>query len=172
MNKVPRNRYAETKMLGSLLEESVVVRSVPRPARVDDVSHLVGERPGLVWAEEWDEIRGKPVLVSTLVHTRFRDSFFQQVKLPKGIAERLEDFEEGLRLAGLVGPDEVLVQQASRPPKFRVQKGKVSEDSHNGRSFLDRSERATDSAVVSEDQEKPVTPHRRGKRLSATRYEA
>lgn len=172
MNKVPTNRYAQSKMLGPLLEESVVVASMPAPARMDDISELVGERPGLVWAEEWNEIRGKAVTVSGLVHTRFRDTFFQQVKLPRGIAESLEKFEEGLRLAGLVGPDEVLVQQASRPPKFRVQKLKVSDDGHYGRSFLDRSERATHSAVESVDQEKATTPFRRGKRLAATRYEA
>lgn len=172
MNKVPSNRYAQTKMFGSGFQEPVVVRSMPAPTRMDDVSNLVGERPGLVWAEEWNEIRSQAKSVSGLVHTRFRDTFFQAVKLPHGIAESLEDFEKGLRLAGLIGADEVLVQQASRPPKFRVQKAEVSDYGHNGKPFVDCSERATHSAVESENQQKATTPYRTGKRLSSTRYEA
>jgi len=172
VNKVPSNRYAQTKMFGSGFQEPVVVRSMPAPPRMDDISELVGERPGLVWAEEWNEIRSHSKSVSGLVHTSFRDTFFQSVKLPHGIAESLKDFEKGLRLAGLVGPDEVLVQQASRPPKFRVEKADISDDCHNGQSFVDCSERATHSAVESENQQKATTPYRRGKRLSSGRYEA
>lgn len=172
MNKVPANRYGQAKMLRATFQESVVVAAVPTPSRMHDVSLLLGQRLGLEWAEEWDEIRGKTHAVSTLVHTRFRNSFFQQVQLPKRIAERLEDFEEGLRLAGLISPNEVLVQSATRPPKFRVQKAQVSDYRHDGNSVVDRSERATHSAVESEDQHKATTPYRRGKRLSSGRYEA
>jgi len=172
MNKVPAQGYVQSKFFGTFLEEGVIVRGVPAPSGVHDVPALSRQGIGLEWSDEWNEIRGKPNAVGALVHTRFRDTFFKQVVLPSGIAERLEDFEKGLRLAGLMGADEVLRQQASRPPKFRVQKGHISDYRHDGNSVVDCSERATHSAVESENQQKATTPYRRGRRLSAGRYEA
>lgn len=164
MGKVPLYGYIDTIIPRSLLEEGPVVAGVPRPSGEMLPAGLDGQALGRSWSDDWDEVRGKSELVSGLVRTGFRDTFFKEVHLPPRIAERLVDFEAGLRLAGLVGPDEVLVQQVNRPPKFRVQKAKVRNDPGQSVSpYLDRSERAINRAVVNEGQEKATTPIKRGR---------
>ena len=75
---------------------------------------------GLLPVDPRDEICGETVVVSRLTGLRLRNTFGEEAILPAVIAKALEDFEEGLRDAGLIGVEEVLLQFFSRPRKFRV----------------------------------------------------
>ena len=50
--------------------------------------------------------------------------------MPHGRAVCLEDFETGLRAAGLIGVNEILVQSGNTGRKFRVAKRRVAIDGH------------------------------------------
>ncbi|AXH74989.1 MAG: hypothetical protein [Microviridae sp.] len=76
------------------------------------------------------EIDCQPELMRRLEKSRFRRSLCKHAALPYGIAETLEEFEAGLRSAGFVGVDEILLQSFSHPLKFRVQARNVSIDGH------------------------------------------
>lgn len=77
-----------------------------------------------------DEIDCQPELVRRLERSRFRRSLCKHAGLPHGVAEGLEDFEAGLRSAGFIAVDEVLVQSFYSPLKFRVQARNVAIDGH------------------------------------------
>jgi len=132
MTKVPRNRHSQIERLRSGRQKAIIVGGVPVPAGEVPLARSFGEECRLIRAEIGDEIASQPELVRALERPRFRDFLFKQVSLPQGIAESLEDLESGLRSAGLIGVDEILVQSVNRPTKFKVQKRRVSVDGHIG----------------------------------------
>ena len=78
---------------------------------------------------EWDVIDGQPVIMRALPRPRFRGPLGEKVELPDGTAKTLERFEEGLRLAGFIGPREGLRQSVKRFNSFRVEKLKPNDAS-------------------------------------------
>ena len=130
MNPVPRNRYVEAKALRDLFQESVVVAAVPAPSCKDFLPGQITQVQSLLRVDVGDEIDGKSDAMRALEYPRFRRAFFEQVTLPHGVAESLEDFEAGLRAAGLISGSQCLVQARYDSRKFRVQKAHVVEDRH------------------------------------------
>lgn len=76
----------------------------------------------------WDEIGGQPILMRALPWPRFRSFLGNQLDLPEGVAKSLEDLETNLRLTGLMGPGEGLMQSFYFPRKFRVKRLDVPYD--------------------------------------------
>ena len=113
-----RNKAALDRQLGKDLPITVF-RFGPVPSR----SHAQGE--SLRLREEWHEIHCEPELMRALPRTRFRGAFAEQVRLPPETAVSLENFEAELRAVGLIRPNELLRQGASRPLHFRVQQREV-----------------------------------------------
>jgi len=103
----------------------------PTPTGQDPLPDPISQFNRLVGTDYWDEVARKPELVRRLEGPGFCGLFSKQVTLPHGIAESFEDFEAGLRAAGLVGVDEVLCQSFERPAKFRVKKARVAVNGHN-----------------------------------------
>lgn len=130
MSKVPSNGYARAKSLRSQAEETPIVSVRPAPAGKDFLPGQITQIKRLLIGDVGDEIAREAESVRTLEWPRFRGAFFQKVELPVGRAERLEDFEAGLRLAGFMASDQVLSQSLTNPTKFRVQKRGVAIDSH------------------------------------------
>ena len=130
MTRVPRYRHMSPAKLRSLSEECIIIGGVPVPPRHMAFSRFLGQGSSLLDAEVRDEIARQPELMCALERSRFRDFLSHEVRLPNRVAVRLKDFESGLRAAGLVGVDEILVQSLARPTKFRVQKRNVSVDGH------------------------------------------
>ena len=81
-------------------------------------------------AVEGDEISRQPVLMRALPRARFRGLGLKQLVLPQGMAETLEQFEIGLRLAGFVRSNELVCQTTDGTHHFRVQRRYVSIDGH------------------------------------------
>ena len=131
MNSIPTNRYLEAKALGGPLKEVVVVAAVPAPARQDFLPGQITQVESLLSVDVWDEIDGQPDTMRTLENSRFRRAFFEQVSLPNRVAVCLEDFEAGLREAGFISGDQLLVQARYDQRKFRVQKAHVVVDRHD-----------------------------------------
>lgn len=77
-----------------------------------------------------NKIGGEAELMRTLPRARFRGLGNKQLRLPSGTAETLEEFEEGLRLAGFVGKHELIAQTTDGPLHFRVKVRYVSIDGH------------------------------------------
>lgn len=90
-----------------------------------------------VGVEVGDKISSQPVLMRGLPRSRFRSFLGEQLELPLGMAERLEDFETALRKAGFIGPDQMLVQSFYFPGKFRVKGRDVPADSAQSADFID-----------------------------------
>jgi len=67
-----------------------------------------------------DEIDSEPEVMGRLAASRFRRADGKQVVLPLETAERLKDFELGLRDAGLIGPSQALFQSSEDAYIFRV----------------------------------------------------
>jgi len=134
MTRVPRNRYTQAELLRSGRQKAIIVGGVPIPAGFDlrPVVQTRAELDRLFAAEVRDEIASQPELVRTLKRTSGRTTFFENIRLPHRRAVCLEDFEAGLRSAGLMGVDEELVQSTTSPGKFRVQKVRVRENGHSG----------------------------------------
>ena len=130
MARVPRNRNRELKLVRAGAEISIIVGGVPIPPRKDALADPVSEVGGFFRGDVGNEVASETELVRTLERSRFRNTFAEQVSLPHGVAVRLEDFEAGLRSAGLMGVDEILTQSFTSPSKFRVQKRNVSVDGH------------------------------------------
>ena len=135
MARVPRYRHADVMKLRSLAEECIIVGGVPIPPRHLAFSRYLGQGSSLRDIEIRDEIASQPQLMRALERSRFRDFLSQEVRLPDRVAVCLENFESGLRAAGLVAVDEILVQSLARPTKFRVQKRNVAIDGHGPVSF-------------------------------------
>ena len=102
MSSIPRNRYAEAKLLGGLFQEVPIVAAVPVPARQDFLPGQVAKVKRLLPCDIWDEIDCQPESMRALEYPRFRGAFFEQVSLPDRVAVCLEDFEAGLRSAAVV----------------------------------------------------------------------
>jgi len=96
---------------------------VPTPTGDSPVSQLSGLGP----VDPRDEIGGQTVIVSRLTGLRLRNTFGEEAVLPVVAAETLENFEQGLREAGLIGVEEVLLQFLSSPRKFRVRPMKADD---------------------------------------------
>lgn len=135
MTKIPRYRHPDVVKLRSLAEECIIVGGVPIPPRHLAFSRYLGQGVSLLDAEIRDEVASQPHLMRRLERSRFRDFLSKEVLLPERVAVRLKDFETGLRAAGLVAVDEILVQSLARPTKFRVQKRNVAMDGHGPVSF-------------------------------------
>lgn len=130
MAGVPRDRGGKFETGRAFGEVPVVVGRVPVPAGEDALANAGGERCGVLRGEVGNEIDSEPELVRALERSRFRNTFFDEVSLPHGRAKCLEDFEAGLRAAGLVGVHQILVQSGASGRKFRVAKRQVGIDGH------------------------------------------
>ena len=152
MARVPRNRRGQLEMLRSGRQKAIIVGGVPVPADKDAFAGEVRDPFGVVRVDDRNVIDGEPVLVRALERTRFRDAFGDQISLPEGIAVSLEDLEQGLRLAGLIGPDEIVCQRGKTGRSFRVAKRQVSMDGHLLSSVVEQPSRGGNalhsSAVV------------------------
>lgn len=135
MTRIPRYRHPDVVKLRSLAEECIIVGGVPIPPRHLAFSRYLGQSSSLLDIEIRNEIGSQPQLMRALERSRFRDFLSQEVRLPDRVAVCLENFESGLRAAGLVAVDEILVQSLARPTKFRVQKRNVAMDGHGPASF-------------------------------------
>ena len=165
MARVPRNRNTRLERLRSGRQKAIIVGGVPIPAGEDSFPGRGREGSGLFGAEVRDEVHCQPELVRALERSRFRDAFLEQVSLPHGRAVALEDFEAGLRAAGLVGVDEILVQSGTTGRKFRVAKRHVRIDGHLNTPELSKDfpggNALNNSAVVTggEGRSLPRVPH-------------
>lgn len=83
------------------------------------------------------EVDGQPEVMGRLSASRFRRADREQVVLPLEAAERLKDFEAGLRLVGLIRPDEALFQSSEDAYKFRVERTNASIDLAHSRSSVE-----------------------------------
>lgn len=137
MARVPRNRYGQLEKLRSGRQKAIIVGGVPIPAGEDTFPGRCAEGRSLFRGEVGDEVHCQPELVRALERSRFRDAFFEQIALPHGRAVCLEDFETGLRAAGLIGVNEILVQSGNTGRKFRVAKRRVAIDGHLDTSSKD-----------------------------------
>lgn len=79
---------------------------------------------------ERDEIGREAEIMRALPRSRFRGLGFKQLKLPQGVSVTLEEFEIGLRLAGLMGVNELLAETTDGPLHFRVKRRHVAIDGH------------------------------------------
>lgn len=86
--------------------------------------------PGPLVAAPRDEISGEAKVMRRLPRSRFRGLGLQEVKLPEGVAVALEEFEEGLRLAGFIAVNELLAETTDGPLHYRVKRRIVSIDGH------------------------------------------
>lgn len=130
MARVPTYRHRQIERLRTGRQKAIIVGGVPVPAG-EDLLPLSGRQlGGFLGTEVRHEVDGKAELMRTLEGTRFRNLFFEKVRLPHRVAVRLENFEAGLRAAGFVGVDEILVQTYDAPCKFRVEKLDVVMDRH------------------------------------------
>lgn len=128
MTRVPANRHSQLERLRSGRQKAIIVGGVPIPAGDNSLPLGPAELFRVFNAEVRNEVASKSDLVRALPRSRFRNAFFEEARLPLGMAVRLEDFEAGLRAAGLVGVDEICVQSTASPAKFRFQKRKVADD--------------------------------------------
>ncbi len=143
---VPRKNWHHQIELGRRYQPQIliVMEGMPTPARTDGlVPEQLVDRVvefSVLNRQVRDEIDRQPELMRRLERSRFRRSLCKHASLPHGIAETLEEFETGLRAAGFVGVDQILLQSFYNPLKFRVQARNVSIDGH----FRDPSVKAAD----------------------------
>lgn len=128
MHKVPRNRGTQLERLRSGRQKAIIVGGVPVPASPSPFPGPVSNLDGLGIGDDGNEIDRQPELVRALERSRFRSAFGEQLTLPDGAAVRLEDFEAGLREAGLVSDSEILVQVGKCGTRFRVAKRQFPAD--------------------------------------------
>lgn len=127
MGKVPVYRN-KRKFLGRISQIIPVVGTVPRPTGEVSFPGGITQCDSFVGSDVWDEVRREADVVCALPSDRFSRFLGEQAVLPRRVAECLEDFETGLRSAGLIAVDQMIVQSFDDPRKFRVQKRKVVED--------------------------------------------
>ena len=80
------------------------------------------QHPSLLGCQIRNEIRREAEIVGAAPSSRFRDTFGDKASLSAEMSETLEDFEAVLKATGLMDRREVLVQYATTPRKFRVQR--------------------------------------------------
>jgi len=170
MARVPRDRYGHREALRTGRKKAIIVGGVPVPAGEDAFPGALGERRRFLGAEVRDEVRSEPELMRTLERSRFRNAFGDKLTLPHGRAECLEDFEAGLRAAGLMGVHEILVQSGNSGSKFRIAKRHVAVDGHHDTPMVDEpfpvGNALTHSAVVTgrEGRARPAWMHSKNAR--------
>lgn len=130
MTKVPRNRNGQLEKLRTGRQKAIIVGGVPIPAGEMPFPGQLAEASRFVGTDERDEVHCEPELMRGLERSRFRNAFGEHIALPNGVAISLEDFETGLRAAGLVGVHEILVQSGATGRKFRVAKRQIGMDGH------------------------------------------
>lgn len=160
MYKIPRNRNRQIELLRSGRQKAIIIGGVPVPAGDDTGPALDGESFRILNREVRDEIDRKSPLVRGLPRSRFRSTFSPEARLPLGTAERLEDFEKGLRDAGFVTDAEMLVQYDNSPLKFRVKPRRgidnlshVSDPSVRGRPAAQASLPLTEDPTPARDRQ-------------------
>jgi len=161
---VPRKRYGQLEKLRTGRQKAIIVGGVPIPAGEDPFPGQLAEPSRFLGFEERDEVHREAELVRALERSRFRDAFFDQIALPHGRAVCLEDFETGLRAAGLIGVEQILVQSGNSGRKFRVAKRRVAIDGHldtSGSKDFPGGNALQNSAVVTggEGRALPRVPH-------------
>lgn len=116
MGTIPRKRSLQTVERSRLLEylPSFVGNFRPIP------SGPHAKRHSLRLGEERHEIGGASELVGAVEGSRFRDTFGQQVLLTARESECLINLETELKAAGLMEPDQVLVQSYASSLKGRM----------------------------------------------------
>ena len=116
MGTIPRKRSLQTVERSRLLEylPSFVGNFRPIPSGPDPKRH------SLRLGKERDEVDSAPELMGAVEGSRFRDTFGDQVSLTAREAECLENLESELKAAGLMEPDQVLVQSFSGTLKGRM----------------------------------------------------
>lgn len=116
MSQVPIYRSKKAVLARGGTHELPVVLWVPRPMTIND----------------GDDIGGQSVLMCTLPRARFRGlSIGEEVELPLRRAIALVEFEEGLRLAGLLGPREIIKARSKDFREYRVEMARVPIDCHD-----------------------------------------
>lgn len=102
--------------------------AMPVPPFIDPLSDLVSEGQCLVDGEIWDEIAGEAIVMRTLPWPRFCGSTGEKLVLPERMAVALEDFEVGLRVAGLIADTQGLCQTFRDGAKYRVKTMHIPDD--------------------------------------------
>jgi hypothetical protein len=116
MTPIPRYGCIEAVLPGCCGEIVVVVESGPRPLAYCTTCG--------VWNEGY-EIDGQPILMRALPTSRFSTPSSEKVILSDWAAVALENLEQGLRAAGLIGSREKCVQSLKAVTRFRVTKLEV-----------------------------------------------
>lgn len=124
MRSVPRVRASHAERLRACFQEPPAGVADRRPVPADFYAECF--RLGLT--EEGNEIDSQAELVRGLPRSRFTGAFTMNAYLPSGAAECLEDLEAELRAAGLITPDQILVQTSRDGRKFRVKERRPSVD--------------------------------------------
>lgn len=137
MTRVPHDRYGHREALRTGRKKAIIVGGVPIPAGEDAFPGSFGKLLGFLAREEGNEIDGETELVRALERSRFRNAFGDKLTLPHRRAECLEDFEAGLRAAGLMSVNEILVQSGNTGRKFRIAKRHIAVDGHYTNSVVD-----------------------------------
>lgn len=137
MTRVPYDRYGHREALRTGRKKAIIVGGVPIPAGEDAFPGSFGKLPGFLGRQVGNEVDGETELVRALERSRFRNAFGDKLTLPHRRAECLEDFEAGLRAAGLMSVNEILVQSGNTGRKFRIAKRHVAVDGHYTNSVVD-----------------------------------
>lgn len=130
MAPIPTNRNRKAVLLRRLRQETIIVGGVPTPPGEYRLTDTGREFVRFPVVEMRHDVASEPELMRTLERSRFTGTFTEEARLPDRVAVCLEDLETGLRAAGLVGVDEILVQSDNRPTKFRVKKRNIAVDGH------------------------------------------
>lgn len=115
MRKVPFNRRKKPVRAGGGMHEFPVgAWDIPAPETAI-AFHLKGH-----------DVDREPVVMRTLPSPRFRGPLFEEVVLPSGIAETLEQLEAALREAGLISAGQFVKQRHKDFASFRVYQSDLS----------------------------------------------
>ena len=132
MARVPLYRGRQTERLRRGRQKAIIIGGVPIPSDDSAVSGSLGELDSVVGVHVRDKVDSQAELVCTLPRSRFRNALGDHARLPVRAAVCLEDFEAGLRAAGFVTVDQVLVQPFDGSREFRVKTVEVGKsDAHD-----------------------------------------
>lgn len=121
MTRIPLYRGRAVELARRLGQKAIIIGGVPIPTDDGRVTGQLREGDSVVGTHVGDKVHSQTELVCTLPRSRFRNALGEHARLPLRAAICLEDFEAGLRAAGLIAVDEVLVQPFDGSRKFRVQ---------------------------------------------------